>query len=88
MTISRPSWLSEEHLAWIIERDGESCVECRRLGLETPPDEPLEIDHKQPRSKGGTNHWTNLQILCRGHNRSRADRPLRGARRPPWARRR
>jgi 5-methylcytosine-specific restriction endonuclease McrA len=33
------------------------CIECGAL-------EPLAIDHKIPRSMGGTNHIGNLQMLC------------------------
>lgn len=30
---------------------------------------PLELDHRRPLSRGGDNHWSNLQWLCREHNR-------------------
>ena len=36
----------------------------------------LEIDHIVPRSRGGTNHWTNLSVLCRSCNASKNDKPL------------
>jgi len=53
-------------------------------GLTPPADEPLEIDHKQPISLGGDNHWTNLQFLCRYHNRARGNRPADLKRLPTW----
>lgn len=70
-------------LALVEARDGgRRCAECRHLKVRTPESEPLEIDHRQPLAKGGTNHWTNLQWLCRGHNRAKRDglRPLDA----PW----
>lgn len=64
---------------------GRYCVHCREAGLTTPPDEPLELDHMQPVSRGGTDDPSNLQWLCRGHNRSKGARK-RARREPPWAR--
>ncbi len=78
-----------EVLALVDRRQGgRFCVECRRLRLDPPPGEPLEIDHKQPRSCGGDNHHSNLQWLCRSHNRARCNRPLTGEPIvPQWRRR-
>jgi 5-methylcytosine-specific restriction endonuclease McrA len=67
---------------------GRFCVECRALGIVTPPDEPLQLDHKQPLSEGGDNHHLNLQWACRAHNCARGARKLATPRRPTWARRR
>jgi len=62
------------------------CEDCHALGLTPPPDEPLELDHKQPISLGGDNHWSNLRRLCRSHNRGRGARA--GApKEPAWLRR-
>lgn len=36
---------------------------------------PLTVDHIRPRSRGGTNDLTNLQILCRNCNSSKKNRP-------------
>ena len=33
----------------------------------------MEVDHKTPRSKGGTDHPDNLQLLCSGCNRSKGN---------------
>jgi len=71
-------------LALIAERDGPGCALCTLTGLTPPADEPLEIDHKQPISLGGDNHWTNLQFLCRYHNRARGNRPADLKRLPTW----
>ena len=39
----------------------------------------LEVDHVQPRSRGGSNHPDNLQSLCRRCNSGKCDRPTRMA---------
>jgi hypothetical protein len=44
----------------ILERDQYRCQRCG-AGRE---DAQLEIDHVHPRSKGGTNDPSNLQVLC------------------------
>jgi len=76
-------------LALVELRDGPGCVECSRLGVAPPQDEPLEVDHKQPLARGGDNRWENLQILCRWHNRAKCAGTLaaleRQGKRPPWA---
>lgn len=75
-------------LALVDERQGgRFCLACRAAGLETPESEPIELDHRQPLSKGGTNNHINLQWLCRGHNRGRGNR-RDAPKRPTWARRR
>ena len=35
----------------------------------------LEVDHFVPKSKGGTDHRSNLQLLCSACNRMKGDRP-------------
>ena len=35
----------------------------------------LEVDHRVPRSRGGTDHLENLQLLCPSCNRIKGDRP-------------
>ena len=56
---------------------GWFCVMCKELRIVTPPDVPLELDHKLPLSKGGTYNHLNLQVLCRSHNRGRGARGLK-----------
>ena len=45
----------------ILERDRFTCQECGAT-------DALQIDHIHPRIKGGTNHPTNLQVLCQPCN--------------------
>ena len=73
-------------LALVDERQGgRACAACRAAGLQTPGDQPLEVDHLQPLARGGDNAWTNLQWLCRDHNRGKSARPSPPST-PLWAR--
>jgi 5-methylcytosine-specific restriction endonuclease McrA len=56
------------------KQGGRFCVLCREQGLTPPADEQLVLDHLQPLSKGGDNHWSNLRWLCASHNAARQDR--------------
>ena len=46
---------------------------CQLCG-NTKKDERLEVDHIVPRSKGGTNDPSNLQVLCARCNRGKSNR--------------
>ena len=52
-------------------RQGGHCNGCK----EHFQTQHLEIDHIQPRSKGGTDHLDNLQLLCGSCNRIKGNRP-------------
>jgi 5-methylcytosine-specific restriction endonuclease McrA len=47
-------------------RDGGQCVKCNS-------NQDLEYDHIIPLSKGGSNRYRNLQLLCVKCNRSKSD---------------
>ena len=47
------------------------------IGCETHfPFRVMDVDHILPRSKGGTDHADNLQLLCSGCNRSKGGRTM------------
>lgn len=48
------------------------CAGCR----DDIPFKNLTIDHMLPRSKGGTDHLENLQLLCNFCNSKKGDRPM------------
>lgn len=46
-------------------------------GCETHfPFRVMDVDHMLPRSRGGTDHPDNLQLLCSGCNRSKGDKTM------------
>ena len=47
------------------------CAACEN----NPGYENMEMDHIVPKSKGGTDHKSNLQLLCAGCNRKKGNRP-------------
>jgi hypothetical protein len=53
----------------ILKRDGFRCVYCGA----TPDVSQLHVDHYQPRSRGGTDHPSNLRTACASCNRSKWD---------------
>jgi 5-methylcytosine-specific restriction endonuclease McrA len=52
--------------AKVMARDGFKCVQCASV-LD------LEIDHRRPVSKGGSDDEANLQTLCGQCNRAKSD---------------
>jgi 5-methylcytosine-specific restriction endonuclease McrA len=47
---------------YLLEKWGRQCVYCEKENV------PLEVEHIQPKSKGGSNRVSNLTISCRGCN--------------------
>lgn len=67
-TPSMRSWITYRRprlLVSLTRRDGVGCRKCGRV-------DNLQIDHKKPLAKGGTNELRNLQILCGECNRRKA----------------
>jgi 5-methylcytosine-specific restriction enzyme A len=56
----------------VLHRDGYRCVFCGRNAKQVQ----LEVDHKVPFSKGGSNDLSNLQTLCFDCNRGKGARRL------------
>ena len=54
---------------FVLKRDGFTCVHCGANG----PGVRLEVDHKVPVAKGGTDALDNLQTLCFECNRGKRD---------------
>ena len=56
---------------WLYGKQRGHCGGCG----EHFEDRHLEVDHYVPKSKGGTDHKSNLQLLCSACNRMKGDRP-------------
>jgi hypothetical protein len=56
----------------VFKRDGFHCAYCG----QSPPAVVLEVDHIEPRSKGGTDDINNLITACFDCNRGKRDIPL------------
>jgi 5-methylcytosine-specific restriction protein A len=51
----------EKRRAIVLARDNYLCKECLKHNLYTPA---TEVDHRIPKTKGGTDDLDNLQALC------------------------
>lgn len=58
-----------ESLRYTVLKRDRKCLLCGN----GPDDAPLEVDHIVPRSKGGSNDITNLQVLCRPCNQGKSN---------------
>lgn len=56
----------------VFKRDGFKCAYCGR----TPPNVVLEVDHIEPKSKGGKDDINNLITACFDCNRGKTNIPL------------
>lgn len=61
-----------KHIPFLLERDGCRCMLCREP-LD-PHREPVHVDHRIPRSKGGSDVRNNLQLAHPFCNQSKGNR--------------
>ena len=61
----------KENRKWLYREQGGYCNGCE---VHFPP-RNMTVDHIIPRSKGGTDHISNLQLLCGACNSTKGDRP-------------
>jgi 5-methylcytosine-specific restriction endonuclease McrA len=57
----------------VFERDGEQCTFVSEDGARCPSRGHLELDHIEPRARGGNEATSNLRVRCRAHNRLYAE---------------
>ncbi|MGW1624407.1 RNA-guided endonuclease IscB [Streptomyces sp. NPDC002172] len=55
---------------YLLEKWGRRCAYCGRSGV------PLQVEHIQPKSSGGTNRVSNLTLSCESCNQAKASRPV------------
>jgi 5-methylcytosine-specific restriction endonuclease McrA len=55
---------------YLLEKWGNQCAYC------DAKDVPLEIEHIQPKSKGGSDRVSNLTLACHDCNQKKADQPV------------
>jgi hypothetical protein len=66
---TKPGHVSREARRETYERDGEQCTWVDEHGNRCPARAFLEIDHVEPRGRGGSGETTNLRVVCAAHNR-------------------
>lgn len=67
--------MSSEQKAKMWEAQGHKCNGCRHCF----PTHGLEYDHIMPKSRGGSDNWDNMQLLCAACNRAKRDRTMEEA---------
>lgn len=65
--------LNKKRKTVVLARDGYRCQYC---GVTVADGATLEVDHKVPLSRGGSDRVSNLITACRDCNRSKRDKPL------------
>lgn len=65
----------------IMDRDEGLCQECKRNGRLTvgSKDRPLECDHIVPKSQGGSDDYSNLEMKCHDCHEAKTKRESRAA---------
>jgi hypothetical protein len=57
----------------VFERDGEQCTFIDDRGRRCASRAFLELDHREPRARGGADDASNLSVKCRAHNQLSAE---------------
>ena len=72
----RRKQVSDEKRLDVADCDGWRCRYCNRKLRDGDPGhgKALEIDHKRPVSRGGSNRRRNLQATCKRCNREKGDK--------------
>ena len=70
------NWIRQEKRLAIYLRDEFRCAYCSQDMTDAEPG-TLALDHLIARSKGGSNHQSNLVTICRTCNSRRGNRPWR-----------
>lgn len=52
----------------VFERDGQQCTYRSKAGERCPAKMFLELDHIEPRARGGSGDASNLRVRCQAHN--------------------
>lgn len=55
---------------YLLEKWGRKCAYCHKEGV------PLEVEHIEPKSLGGSNRVSNLTLACRPCNEKKGSRPV------------
>jgi 5-methylcytosine-specific restriction endonuclease McrA len=63
--------LGYEVREYLLEKWGRKCAYCGKENV------PIEVEHIQPKSKGGTNRISNLTLACRECNEKKRDQNIR-----------
>jgi hypothetical protein len=71
---NRPGAISRAVRREVFARDGERCTYVSEEGRRCEAKAFAELDHIEPRARGGSAESDNLRVLCRAHNRLEAER--------------
>ncbi|WP_394841923.1 hypothetical protein LZC95_33215 [Pendulispora brunnea] len=65
---TRPGYVTRSVRREVFERDGEQCTFFDEAGRRCECRAFLELDHIEPRARGGSDDATNLRVRCKRHN--------------------
>ena len=66
----RGELLGYEVREYLLEKFDRTCAYCQAKNV------PLEVEHIQPKSKGGSNRMSNLTLACRPCNQSKGNQDI------------